>query len=337
MRPVELDALAFEMVNRIRAERRVEDSHVECKGPLPTDHAGSARQLAGHANELHGQPVVWLLGIDETTGAITPTTVDEVRAWLEQLGKRFQEKRIPHPMLTRQVATDDGDIVAVEFDTAEAPYLTRVGDTDRYEVPWRAVAGTRTARREQIVSLLLDRTPLPTFEVIEGLLTLEHLSTSTESTWTWALILKCYAHFPFGHTAAFPQHRCHASVRSLVTDTWMLYLPEAEFTAPSSGLIFPAKVSVPRVPTNRFDTVRSGDRQVVLSGPGYINVWARAKRSPQVGGDLRALDPLEVVIRARPAASDAEVTVRAALEETELVDPDDSRAQTLGTWKVVGT
>ncbi len=59
-------------VDRVRAGGQVEDDRIELKRDWPA--VSKARQLAGAANRSAGSPIIWVIGLDEQTGQVHPTT-----------------------------------------------------------------------------------------------------------------------------------------------------------------------------------------------------------------------------------------------------------------------
>jgi len=89
LRPQQLEARTIELVDLVLAGKRIEDDLVECKGEWPDPQKRSAaRQLAGHANKAGSEPILWIIGLDEKSHALTHPSPVEVadldisrRAW----------------------------------------------------------------------------------------------------------------------------------------------------------------------------------------------------------------------------------------------------------------
>ena len=64
MRSHEIESWAYDIIERVQKHQPIEDSRVELKSEW-IDATKAARQIAGHANASHGEPILWLIGIDE--------------------------------------------------------------------------------------------------------------------------------------------------------------------------------------------------------------------------------------------------------------------------------
>lgn len=156
-------------MNRQQAERRAlealdaasrnesaEDSLVELKAEWP-DPFRMARRLAGQCNSARGQPVLWLIGINEA-GGVTQIEAREKSSWWPQVVSQFDGVA---PELDDYISsTDKGRFTILVFRTDAAPYVVKgkasggaEGSYER-EVPYRSGTGTRSAYRHELVRLL---------------------------------------------------------------------------------------------------------------------------------------------------------------------------------------
>ncbi|PYS76160.1 MAG: hypothetical protein DMF66_16260 [Acidobacteria bacterium] len=53
------------MVEQIRCGQPNEDARVELKAAWPNDAYKAARQIAAHANPAGGEPILWVIGVDQ--------------------------------------------------------------------------------------------------------------------------------------------------------------------------------------------------------------------------------------------------------------------------------
>ena len=65
MKAIEIEYWALRILERVEKHQPIEDTWVELKAEWPVETAKTARQLAGHANAARGEPVLWLIGVDE--------------------------------------------------------------------------------------------------------------------------------------------------------------------------------------------------------------------------------------------------------------------------------
>jgi hypothetical protein len=168
MRPIDLEARVISAVDRIRAGQSVEDDLIECKRDWPQE--SKARQLAGSLNRAGGDPVVYIIGIDEKTGAVHDISGTDVLDWWGQIIPKFDQ--LPPEMVRHLFVPVGGDgehVVAVAFDSARAPFLVKTGSANpSLEVPMREGTGTRTARRDELLRLLIPSIRLPEAIALEG-------------------------------------------------------------------------------------------------------------------------------------------------------------------------
>ena len=92
MRRAELETRALAAVDALRRGERIEDDLIECKCIWP-DPAKAPRQLAGSCNRATGEPVIWIVGVDESTGKTYLRGSEDPADWWAQVGKRFDQAR----------------------------------------------------------------------------------------------------------------------------------------------------------------------------------------------------------------------------------------------------
>ncbi|HEY4310953.1 MAG TPA: hypothetical protein VGN12_15995 [Pirellulales bacterium] len=145
---------------------RIEGSVMEAKAEwIPAEQA--ARRLAGHANAAGGQEIIWIFGLDEDAYKLAPLDGTDPSKWLSQLESQFENGHMPRLAQHRTVTVTGGTVHACQFDTLDAPYVVRnpkfgtAGHSIEREVPWREGASTRTARRADLLKLLLPISRIP--------------------------------------------------------------------------------------------------------------------------------------------------------------------------------
>ncbi|WP_459384538.1 hypothetical protein [Arthrobacter humicola] len=168
MRPIDLEAKVISAVDRIRGGQSAEHDLIECKRDWPQEN--KARQLAGSLNRAGGDPVIYIIGIDEKTGAVHDISGTDVLEWWGQMTPKFDQ--LP-PEMVRHISVPVGEggehVMAVAFASDRAPYLVKTGSANpSLEVPMREGTGTRTARRDELLRLLLPAVRLPRVVVLEA-------------------------------------------------------------------------------------------------------------------------------------------------------------------------
>lgn len=84
MRNSEIERWSLDVIRRVEGQQPVEDSRVELKRAWPSDYPKTARRIAGHANAARGEPILWLIGVDETAGVLGADYA-EFSGWFSQV------------------------------------------------------------------------------------------------------------------------------------------------------------------------------------------------------------------------------------------------------------
>ena len=69
IRAHEIENWVLEIIEQVESGQPNEDYRVELKAEWP-DAKKAARRIAGHANAAHGEPILWVIGVDEKKGAV---------------------------------------------------------------------------------------------------------------------------------------------------------------------------------------------------------------------------------------------------------------------------
>jgi hypothetical protein len=218
----ELIAWVHEVAAGASAGHVLEDSRVELKGRL-IDPGQAARRLAAHANVSGGEPVLWVIGIDEKTGKCVGASREELTNWLSALRSHFVGDA---PNLRQTVVvsiTTGANLLALHFDSDEAPYIVRNpafgkpgGGPVSAEVPWRDGNSTRTAGRGDLLRLLLPRQLHPEVDVMDGWLGVEEAVLTIDAkpveVLSWDLWLGAYYTPKDDRQVVMPYHRCRLTL-----------------------------------------------------------------------------------------------------------------------------
>jgi hypothetical protein len=265
-----IEAWALEVVDRLGAGQPHEDARVELKSQW-TDPKRAARRIAGHANAARGQPILWLIGVDQERG-ILGARHEELANWYARVQAEFDG---PSPsMVDLNIQYEGLAFVALLFDTERAPYVVsnpsygaESGVSISYEVPWREGTSTRTARRAELLKLLVPLTTVPEVEVLDGELTVD----ATKGKLYWHLKLQVYVVPQMGTIVAFPFHRSEITVG----------IDEMVPAFPLTGLHMspPYKyVGTAGMPHSQPDThtVAHTQSEAIIQGPGQVNIFGEA-------------------------------------------------------------
>lgn len=150
-----LESEALEMIQVVLAGGRIEDDRVEAKSDWPDpDATKTAWQLGGLANSAIGDPIVWLVGVDEDDHRVAES-VDAVEPtdWWYKVKARFDG--VPPELIGHiRVPTPSGGTVwALKFSTDQGPYVVKRGeDVGRLDrgLPWRESGSTVAATQFQV-------------------------------------------------------------------------------------------------------------------------------------------------------------------------------------------
>lgn len=312
MNPLDLEAFALRELDRVVKGQRVEDSTVELKREWPTDHFKAARRIAGHCNAAPDSAVVWIFGRGED-GSASDQPTPETHEWIAQVGKYF-DGVAPRLLTDARFLHKDSPATALLLDTRQRPYVVRVpchkpnAGTARLEVPWREGTAIRSARREDLVRMLLPAARIPRFELIEGQLSFGLWSTSPENNVYCNGELRLYILADDRVQTILPIHRMKAWIRAHGC-TW-----EAPLCPSLSGW-----------PTPMSDLlVQTGPGGIVAHGPGQFVL--SLSTSSQVRPPERATE-LELELTCSLAPVPSVICLRI------LFSPRDA---TGGNWQAIG-
>jgi hypothetical protein len=88
MRSAELEMWVRDVAAAVIRGDPVEDTKVELKATW-IESEKAARQLAGHANASRGEPLLWLIGVDERNNRVVGVEPLEFEHWHKQVQKWF--------------------------------------------------------------------------------------------------------------------------------------------------------------------------------------------------------------------------------------------------------
>jgi hypothetical protein len=302
LRRIQLEARALQAVQAVLAGGRVEDDLIECKADWPDE--SKVRQLAAHANAARGDPIIWLIGVDENSHQVTTPRDIDPADWWPVMSKRFDE--VSPDLLHTTVHLDGGKIVVVlAFTTDQAPYVittgTKEGRVER-EVPMRVATGTRSAHRHDLLLMLAPLVKVPKAVPIK--VTARADVGGVGETYPFSLEAMLFFEHSGTHPVMLPAHQMWARVefdtRHLTSD-----LPLIDMPISHSGM----QGSEP------FGVQQTRDG-VVVSGPGSLEVYGSARIEPERMGLLIQATPLQARLSFGVAGSDRRVELPARLYRT---------------------
>jgi hypothetical protein len=319
MKPSQIEAWALRVIERVEAKQPNEDSCVELKRKWPTEPDNAARRIAGHANAAQGEPILWLIGVDQDAGVVGAAHADlatwwpRVRAEFEGLPPTVRDLNVPWKGLT---------VVGLLFETDRAPFVVKNptfgkpgGGPVALEVPWREGTAIRSARRDELLRLLAPLQLLPEVEVMNGWLSLSRIddAAAADKLMTvnprcrWELWLDLYVAPRGEQRVTIPFHRCSGAI---------------DFPQPqSSGLDFDevrlrshySFKGQDRTYHKLSVTIESTHAEVHFDGPGCALLTALAWTPTQPSSPIPELG---AAISLQPIGADRPVPINALLRQT---------------------
>jgi hypothetical protein len=257
----EIERWVLRVVEQVKRGQPNEDARVELKAAWPNDTYKVARQIAAHANPAGGEPILWLIGVDQK-GVVLGADHNELSTWYKQVESNFDE--LSPGVTDVNVPVDGKTIVALLFDTERRPYVIKSmgGGPVTHEVPWRGSTSTRSAKRAELIRLLDSIPHLPKWEALNGTLNVEWTNSPRMlgNNRRWLLNLKLYVEPDGPARLGIPFHRC------------------------AGGLTFPEFGSTPKLRNIRLEpydrqsmNIRGSNADLVINGPGMVMLEAEAE------------------------------------------------------------
>lgn len=215
MKSHEIESWALRIIQRVEANHQKEDFLVELKKNWP-DAQKAARQIAGHANAARGEPILWLIGVDENDG-VTGALDQELASWWPQVRSEFNGVAPSFKVMVISWKTES--VVALLFETDRRPFVIRnpllakqKGNIE-FEVPWREGNTTRTATRNDLILLLSPIQRIPKIETLEAKLRLFQLTdrANNEKYQRWVFTTSLYITPHTESQITIPAHNCELS------------------------------------------------------------------------------------------------------------------------------
>lgn len=261
MRHSEIEQWALRVVDQVGRGQPNEDARVELKTTWPDDSYKAARQIAAHANPASGEPILWVIGVDQK-GVVVGADHKELAKWYKQVESHFDG--VAPGVTDVNVPADGKTIVALLFDTERRPFVIRSLNNGpvTHEVPWRGATSTRSAKREELVRLLISVPRLPKWEAVNGTLSTERTDRPRVlgNKRRWTLNLKLYVEPDGKDRISVPFHRCAG----------MLDFAELGST--------PHLQDFRLSPYDRESAnLRGSNTDLVIDGPGMVTLEAEAE------------------------------------------------------------
>lgn len=207
-----IETRVIHATDQVLAGHRVEDAQIECKLTFPDDESKTANQIAGLCNAAGGEPIIIVVGVDESTGTVQTPTRPDTADWWARVTKYFDEGVHPDMIDVHVPVGNGATVLALALTTDRAPFLTKTktGGEPSLWVPWRDGTRTRAARRHELLRILADHTVLPQVEPINAEMTLNselHTPIGGSMRETKFLTLDGSLFFSVTHALFLPTHK----------------------------------------------------------------------------------------------------------------------------------
>lgn len=320
MRLNDIENWGLHIIECVESKRPVEDIRVELKSEWPKNYDKAARQLAGHANAARGEPILWLIGVDERRG-VTGADYEEISNWKSSVESRFDGLL---PTLTHiNILYKGKTVVALFFETERRPFLVKnpQGGAISLEVPWRDAGSTRTANRIDLLKMLSPIYQTPSFEVIQGRLVIstQEYDGYGQRICVGGLFVDVYITPRNNNRIVIPYHRCRASLKFI-----------------DSGLFFEIKVAFchsninlwPMSKTQVSSTIICTTTEIVIDGPGMAKIETA---NPYLTEQQKSLAHGNVEIELKMCTTEGEVPISIVSDFRQVETPKGA----LGMWELL--
>lgn len=299
MTNAQLEERVFRILDNVRSKRPVEDDLVECKTKWVEQGHKSARHIAASANAARGEDVLWVIGVDESNNTVVGADDTELSNWMSSAASCFENGHAPTLLRVRNVISEGQTVVALLFSTGAPPYVVKnpASGAITLEVPWRRNNQTLTARREDLLRMLVPITLVPECETTGAVVGIG----SEGAAPLLSLNLTVYLTPQTAEIVYIPLLHCEASVRLRRTDDFVA-LSVQRLHQLENG-------NTRRFPPEAYSTVMEGVRELIVKGPGAAHLTAMTRQVPQVAPG----DEVDMLVKMRPARASTPITITETL------------------------
>ena len=321
MNALQIESLAIDAIARLLSGKPNEDSRIEFKAKWPDLHQKAARQIAAHANAARGEPILWIIGVDQNAKDVIGVEQLEVSTWYEKIKSFFDDMHAP-TLKDLNFAYDNKQVVALQFDTERFPFVVKYSN-EILEVPWREGTRTRSASRFDLLKLLIPLQYLPNLEVLSGQVAIDQ--NPNGSIW-WNYHIEMYIE-PIGEKSlVIPYHKCETRI-SLQDSDYRFITPGTKLSPPYSGW-FPNRGS-----QNLSQTIDKTPDEIFIIGPGRI-ILSGNHEIPEIPKYANDNQVLNIDLSVFPTGAQQPLHITIVLQKIKEVN-DKTNPNTLYKWKVL--
>lgn len=314
MRKHEIEYWVLRIIDMVVNKQPVEDDRVELKSIWSPDHKKTARQIAGHANAARGEPILWIIGVDERKG-VKGVDHEELSNWFNSVKSCFDESLAPD-LTSLVVPYDNKTVTALFFETDRAPFVikNRSGGQITHEVPWREGNSTRSAKRTDLIKILSPLQRNPVVDILGGELILrKYIDTQKMSEKFYlSLKLELYVTTISTNIVVIPFHNCNITLKPQNSDN-LIYLDKVRLDPPTRTKLIGQKGRIQTEVINRSLTIRSTDNEVLINTAGLLYL----KGELDFGESFYKIND-EIVIKAilRPVNAEIPISILGIMQQT---------------------
>ncbi|WP_344204444.1 hypothetical protein [Aeromicrobium alkaliterrae] len=310
---------------------------MELKRDWPDAGLKVARQVAGHANASGGEPILWIIGVDERGRRVHGAGGTEPSNWWGSVSRHFDEVHPELQILNVPIGRGKS-VVALHFTSDRAPYIVGVENGGRVEreVPWREGNSTRTAHRSELIRSVISEASVPTLELIGGQVDVEryagndgpHENPRDYRLGTLRVSTKLKMFMSPQGAAYLPEHRQNLRISTLRGGSFDLGTFNLFGSYRHEGI---SKFGVPQRVAEGGVAIQ-GRSSIDVTGPGQLELFGDCVLAFGEGSELlraRKLGlaltmPVDQSDRAARLNCQLEVPAKAEFDERDIPDRYDS-------------
>ena len=292
MNSIEIESWALRIVKQVTSRQPNEDSLVELKRDVPDDFPRTARHIAALINSSSSNHVLWIIGVDEKNYSVPGVGAFEMSEWWNKVATQFDE--VSPSVQNISVNVGGPIVIALAFQTDRIPLVVKnpAGGRITREVPYRIGNRTDSARRSDLIRLLVPAVKMPNFEILEASFgALRHQKDYFNASASMML----YVLPQDRDRIVFPHHKISFSVEQNGRPVWENTVVEFHAYRGISG----SRIS---------QTIIESGSEIIIDGPGRFDVSAAGEIT-----NLTASADLEFVAKLSPAGFSSGVTLKSVL------------------------
>jgi hypothetical protein len=311
MKTHEIEDWALRVIQRILSGGDVEDFRIELKREF-IDPEKAARRIAGHANSAGGEPILWIIGVDDKNRRLVDVRA-ELANWWSSVQSRFDG--IAPRLIDVAMSVEGKNVIALFFETDRRPFVVKTAPgRPELEVPWRDGTRVRSASRDELVRLLVPVAQLPNFEVLAARLGIQEIQSSAPPVFELKLRLTVYVTPKNDVRLVFPFHRtsciCELNESSVSFGQIALH----EIVSPQSGGF---RIGDPHA------TIRSSATELIVTGPGSFEFLAAyATGSRDLAAAMSKRDRVKIKATIRPVSTNVSAVLKIPLRQVDGTGKD---------------